>query len=53
MNEKQYYDWLNCWGDLHEKPEAIIKNKLTNYGLGYKQAMRDAMKRYNETREER
>jgi hypothetical protein len=37
----EFMDWLNHWADLFNYPEHVKEFKLTDFGKGYKQAVRD------------
>ena len=36
-----FYKWVNSWANMDKHKEAVIDNKITDYGRGYKQAIRD------------
>lgn len=36
-----FWDYLNNWCDLSEHRQNSLNNKITEFGKGYKQAVRD------------
>lgn len=39
----EFIDFLNSWGDFDKHKECLKENKRTEFGEGYKQAIRDIM----------
>jgi len=43
--DSRIFEWLNSWADFNEYNECLDKNKRTEFGEGYKQAIRDIHKK--------
>ena len=40
-----FWKWINTWADMDDRKEAVINNRITDYGRGYKQAIMDVFGR--------